>query len=202
MVMSSILSILWYCSVPIGLIRMGASTIMKNIFHGAEPPWGSKVKWQIVNRDLAYLIRRHYVALKNAMKSAWDLEAGLASIFPFLDDLCRATCPWCPTPCCLTARAWIDFKDLLFLHLGGHPIPPEQLLPNLKEICRYWSLKGCVLPRMSRAWVCTWYLCPTQKANLRQKTRHTQDNFSRLIQAVKTCRTEMEAEFIRIVCGG
>ena len=82
-----------------------------------------------------------------------------------------------------------------------HPIPPEQLLPNLKEICRYWSLKGCVLPRMSRPWVCTWYLCPTQQANLRQKARHTQDEFSRLIQAVKVCRTKMEAEFIRIVCG-
>lgn len=172
---------------------------MKNDVYGTGPPWGSKVKWRIINQDLDYLIHRHYDALKNTMKLAQDIEVRLASIFPLLDNLCRVTCPWCPDPCCLTARVWIDFKDLLFLHLGGHQIPPKQLLPNLKTACRYWSLKGCVLPRMARPWVCTWYLCSTQKANLRQKARHTQDEFSMLIQNVKVCRTEMEDEFIRVV---
>jgi len=172
---------------------------MKNVAYEAEPPWSSKVKWQIVNRDLEYLIRRHYDALKNAMKSARDLEAGLASIFPFLDDMCRVTCPWCPAPCCLTARAWIDFKDLLFLHLVGRSVPPEQLFSNFKETCRYLSPRGCKLPRISRPWICTWYLCPTQKANLYRKDRHIQDRFRRTIQAVKVCRTEMESEFVRVV---
>jgi hypothetical protein len=60
---------------------------MKNMDCRAEPPWGTKVTWQTVNRDLDYLIR-------------------------------------------------------------------------------YWKPKGCVLPRMSRPWICTWYLCPTQKAIL------------------------------------
>jgi len=172
---------------------------MENNFYWAEPPWGSKITWQIVNRDLDYLIHRHYDALKDAVMLAWDLQVRLESIFPLLDDLCRITCPWCPDPCCLTAKVWIDFKDLLFLHLGGHPIPPEQLLPNFEKVCRYLSLKGCVLPRITRPWVCTWYLCSTQQANLRQKACHSQDKFSRLIQVVKVCRTEMEAEFIRIV---
>jgi hypothetical protein len=163
------------------------------------PPWNSMAAWQEANRSLDFLIQRNLAELNRVMNLVQKLQVHLGSIFSILDDLCKATCPWCPDPCCLSAKVWIDFKDLLFLHLGGHQIPPAQLLPNLKKICRYWSLKGCVLPRMSRPWVCTWYLCPTQQANLRQKVDRTQDEFSRLIQAVKDCRTEMEDEFVRVV---
>ena len=175
---------------------------MQKNFHQDMPPWNSIDSWQEANQSLNFLIIRNLTELKRAVSLAHKIEARLALIFSILNDLCKATCPWCPDPCCLSAKVWIDFKDLLFLHLGGHQIPSEQLLSNLKEVCRYWSHKGCVLPRMSRPWVCAWYLCPTQQANLRQKARHTQDEFSRLIQTVKVCRAEMEAEFIRIVCGG
>jgi hypothetical protein len=174
---------------------------MQTNFHQDIPPWNSKASWQEANQSLDFLIQRNFSELDRALSLAHKVQTRLASIFSLLDDLCRVTCPWCPDPCCLSAKVWIDFKDLLFLHLGGHPIPPEQLLPNLKDVCRYWSLKGCVLSRMSRPWVCTWYLCSTHQANLRQKARHTQDEFSGSIQAVKICRTEMEAEFIQIVCG-
>lgn len=172
---------------------------MKNNFYETGPPWGSNVKWQIVNRDLDYLIHRHHDALKRARKLARSLETRMASIFPFLDDLCGLTCPWCPEPCCLTAEVWIDFKDLLFFHLGGHPFPDKQLRSNSNDVCRCWRPKGCDLPRMARPWICTWYLCPTQKAILGRKSRRTRDKLSRLIQDVKICRRQMEDEFIRVV---
>jgi hypothetical protein len=172
---------------------------MKNIFYRAEPPWDSKVTWQIINQDLDYLIHRHHDALKDAVMLERNIETRLASIFSLLDDLCRVTCPWCPNPCCLSAEVWIDFKDLLFLHLGGHPIPDRQLRSNLKKVCRCWRPKGCILPRMSRPWICTWYLCSTQKAVLRRKSRHVLDGFNRQIKAIKDCRREMEDEFIRVV---
>ena len=197
--MSSKWFILWCCLVSMALIRMVVRAIMKNIFYGAEPPWGSKVKWQIVNRDLDYLIYRHYDALKDAVMLARDLQVRMVSIFSLLDDLCRVTCPWCPDPCCLAARAWIDFKDLLFLHLAGHPVPPEQLLSNFKESCRYWSPRGCMLPRISRPWVCTWHLCPTQKVNLRRKAPSVQEKMRHAVQRITAGRKVMETEFIRIV---
>ncbi len=178
---------------------MGASVIMKNIYDRAQPPWESRAAWQIVNRDLDYLIHRHRDALKNAVILARNMEAPLESIFILLDDLCSATCPWCPNPCCLSAEVWIDFKDLLFLHLAGHPIPDKQLRSQLKKICRCWRPKGCGLPRISRPWICTWYLCPTQKAILLRKSCDTRDKFSRQVQIVKDCRRKMEAEFIRVV---
>ena len=197
--MSSKWFILWCCLVSMALIRMVVRAIMKNIFYGAEPPWGSKVKWQIVNRDLDYLIYRHYDVLKDAVMLARDLQVRMVSIFSLLDDLCRVTCPWCPEPCCLAARAWIDFKDLLFLHLAGHPVPPEQLLSDFKESCRYWSPRGCMLPRISRPWVCTWHLCPTQKVNLRRKAPSVQEKMRHAVQRITAGRKAMETEFIRIV---
>jgi len=197
--MSSKWFILWCCLVSMALIRMVVRAIMKNIFYGAEPPWGSKVKWKIVNRDLDYLIYRHYDVLKDAVMLARDLQVRMVSIFSLLDDLCRVTCPWCPDPCCLAARAWIDFKDLLFLHLAGHPVPPEQLLSNFKESCRYWSPRGCMLPRISRPWVCTWHLCPTQKVNLRRKAPSVQEKMRHAVQRITAGRKVMETEFIRIV---
>jgi hypothetical protein len=175
---------------------------MQNNFHQNMPPWNSTASWQEANRSLDFLIQRNLSELDHAISLAQKVQDRFSSIFSILDDLCKATCPWCPDPCCLSAKIRIDFKDLLFLHLGRHPIPLEQLLPNFEKVCRYWSPKGCRLPRMTRPWVCTWYQCPTQKANLRQKDHHTQDEINRLIKTVKVCRTEMEDEFIRIVCSG
>ena len=168
-------------------------------FFRIESLWGTRDTWETVNRNLEYLIRLHYPKMDRAIDLAREVQIRLESIFSLLDDLCAVTCPWCPDHCCLVAKVWIDFKDLLFLHLNGHQVPPAQLLSDLKETCRYWSPKGCMLPRIARPWVCTWYLCPTHKASLRQKPKSVQDKFSRAVQAIKTGRKEMESEFIRIV---
>jgi len=173
--------------------------LMRNDFCETKPLWGATATWQTVNRNLDYLIRLHRAKMDRAVALARDVQIRLESIFSLLDDLCAVTCPWCPDHCCLTAKVWMDFKDLLFLHLNGHQIPPAQLLSNLKETCGYWSPNGCMLPRIVRPWVCTWYLCPTQKANLCQKPKSVQDNFNRVLQAIKAGRKEMESEFIRIV---
>lgn len=172
---------------------------MGNDSYRTEPLWGPTDTWKTANWNLEYLIRRHYAEMDRAIALAQDLQILLESIFLLLDDLCAVTCPWCPDLCCLKAKVWIDFKDLIFLHLNGHQIPPAQLLEDLKETCRYWGPRGCMLPRIVRPWVCTWYLCPTQKANLRQKPKSVQDNFSRAVQAIKAGRGVMESEFIRIV---
>jgi hypothetical protein len=172
---------------------------MESDFYKTGPLWGATDIWRTANRDLDYLIRRYGPDMNRAVALARDIEAGLESIFLLLDDLCAVTCPWCPDYCCLTAKVWIDFKDLLLLHLMGHEIPPAQLLGDLKKTCRYWSLRGCRLPRIARPWICTWYLCPTQKANLCQRPKSVQDKFMRTVQAIKTGRKAMESEFIRIV---
>ena len=181
------------------MVRFTVNELMGSNFYRAEPLWGTTDTWKTANRILEYLIRRHGPDMSRAIVLARDIQVRLESIFLLLDDLCVVTCPWCPDPCCLKAKVWMDFKDLLFLHLNGHEIPPAQILADLKETCRYWGPRGCMLPRIFRPWVCTWYLCPTQKAKLRQQPKSVQDKFIFTVQAIKSARKEMENEFIRIV---
>jgi len=136
---------------------------MGSDFYRIEPLWGATDTWKTANRNLEYLIRRHGPNMNRAVVLARDIQVGLESIFLLLDDLCAVTCPWCPDPCCLAATVWIDFKDLLFLHLNGHEIPPAQLLSDLKETCRYWGPRGCMLPRIARPWVCPGICAPPRR---------------------------------------
>ena len=160
----------------------------------------SATEWNDANRKVSRMIRYYRKDLNPVFSLAREVQDSLESIFPILDDLCRVTCPWCPNPCCLAAKVWIDFKDLLFLHLRRLYIPSAPLLRNFNDVCRYAGPRGCILPRISRPWICTWYLCPTQKANFFKKPYAVQNHFHQVIQGIKTGRREMEAEFIKVVC--
>ncbi|MCP4575390.1 MAG: hypothetical protein GY846_03775 [Deltaproteobacteria bacterium] len=166
------------------------------------PPWNSPGAWHEANRSVDWLIERHHPELSGCLTLFQNVRAGMASIFPMLDELCANTCPWCPDPCCLSATVWFDFSDLLFLHLSGQQVPPCQPQPDLKITCRYCGPRGCRLPRISRPWICTWYLCDSQLACLRKKGREAQETFNRSLRIIKTGRKEMEAEFIRVVAKG
>ena len=90
------------------------------------PPWGSSAAWQEANRSIDIHIHRYRAELGPAAAIAREARSRLASIFPFLNDLCMATCRCCPESCCLTASPWYDFRDLLFIHLNRLEIPRSQ----------------------------------------------------------------------------
>jgi hypothetical protein len=114
-----------------------------------------------------------------------------------LEDLCLATCTHCTDPCCLKAYAWFDLKDLLFFHLNKLAIPPAQLMTDRKMTCRYLGVRGCTLERISRPWICTWYLCPTQVRVLRgDADRGKEVLFQRTATKIRVLRKEMERVFI------
>ncbi|MCP4689126.1 MAG: hypothetical protein GY859_13815, partial [Desulfobacterales bacterium] len=123
----------------------------------------------------------------------------MASLFPVLDALCGLTCPWCPTPCCIFNKVWIDFNDLLFMHLAGQPIPPLQLTREAGEACCYLTHRGCLLPRPSRPWACTLYVCGTQHRALRKSRRFRDEELKNAIQSIKSARLDMEAALVRAV---
>lgn len=163
-------------------------------------PWGHPAAWHEANRTMEYLIRLHGPALNRAAAKAAEIQRVLASdIFPLMDELCLLTCPHCPDPCCLNATVWIDFQDMLFLHLSGQMIPPRQLMRGRKETCSYIGIRGCVLPRMSRSWTCTRYICPPQMSILRKKPTAVRSDFGKAVQAVKSARRETEEAFIRVI---
>lgn len=92
--------------------------------HPEEPPWEDTTSWHEANHTVAFLIDRHDNRLHETLKVARNLYRKTVSLFPLLEELCRATCTHCPDPCCFSAYAWFDFKDLLFTHLNGLAIPP------------------------------------------------------------------------------
>jgi len=164
-----------------------------------SPPWGTIPAWQEANNSIELHIKRYYPQLRPAIQIAQKTRSCLESIFPSLDDLCLNTCPRCPDVCCLSASPWYDLRDLIFLHFNQLSIPLSQTISSSEETCRYQNHKGCSLPRIARPWICTWYLCPAQTANLKERTINRWQALSRVLGKIKAHRKKMEDEFIRII---
>jgi hypothetical protein len=164
-----------------------------------SPPWGLTPAWQEAHASIAFHIKRHDFYLKPVNQIARDTRIRLESIFPSLDDICKMTCPRCPDACCLSASPWYDWRDLIFLHLSRISIPPTQTISDLKETCCYLSHRGCTLPRIARPWICTWYVCPTQTANLRKRCVDQWHTLSRVLEEIKALRKKLENAFIRVI---
>ena len=129
-----------------------------------SPPWSGSDQWRELNRLMAAW------AAADSQGPARTLAAEMVRHMDradrLMDRLCAAACPWCPDPCCISARVWLDHADLAFIHLAGIEPPPAQLRDGPGQTCRYLGPRGCALPRQARPWVCTWHLCPTLKARL------------------------------------
>ena len=164
-----------------------------------KPPWESSPDWRQANRSFDIHIDRYRTELGSALATAREVRSRLASIFPFLNDLCMATCRCCPEPCCLTANPWYDFRDLLFLHLNFLEIPRSQPVHADKDTCCYLSPRGCMLSRITRPWICTWYLCPTQTENLKNRNRRQWETINQTVSDIKRGREQLEVEFIRVI---
>jgi len=134
--------------------------------------------------------------MEGARRLARDIAAQMAPLHPIMDELCAATCPWCPDPCCLGAKIWFDVKDLLLFHLTGRTLPPAQPIASWQDRCRYVGLRGCRLNRVLRPWICTWYLCPTQKARLRKQNSGKWMLVEEKLQDIGDVRKRFEAEFL------
>ena len=164
-----------------------------------SPPWGSIAAWQEANRSIDFHLKRYSPRLMPVMQSARETRRRLESIFLSLNDLCLMTCPRCPDVCCLSASPWYDLRDLIFLHLNQLSIPLTQPISGFKETCCYLSHKGCTLPRIIRPWICTWYLCPPQTANVKDRNPDRWQTLSRVLGEIKACRKKLEDEFIRVI---
>jgi hypothetical protein len=133
--------------------------------------------------------RRHAAAVAHARDR-------LAELF---DHLAAVTCAVCQDPCCGHAKVWLDFKDLLFIHLNGEVPPSRQLRRELADPCRYLGPHGCLLPHRSRPWICAWYLCPSLREALERDLPGGWRQASALRQRVKEQRGAMEIAFLNVV---
>lgn len=166
---------------------------------GSSVPWASRREWRAAHQAIAYHLRRHPTDLAPIKSRAQTLQSCLKAVFPIMDELCAASCPWCPEACCLKASVWFDFKDLLFMHFNSLSIPPCQPKANFKNPCCFLGSRGCRLPRINRPWICTWYLCPTQTAILRKDHPAECESLKQAFSRIKSERNLMEKEYLRII---
>jgi hypothetical protein len=154
-------------------------------------------QWQQSNCALARLLAIHRHALGKAMMAAIEIRRGIDELTPLMAALCQRTCRFCPEPCCIGNTVWIDFRDLLFLHLLDEPIPPCQAASDPKEACPFLSHNGCRLPPRIRPWMCIRYICPTQWAVVNRAGRPAAAALLAKIEGIDNQRGRMEAEVIR-----
>ena len=86
-------------------------------------PWNTTALWQEANASLSLSLLRNRTAMGAARDCASQLRHLLERTSPIMEALCRQTCPSCNDICCRRAWVWADFRDLLFLHLAGIPLP-------------------------------------------------------------------------------
>ena len=129
------------------------------------PQVGGDDLWPQLQETLEQGLRGPLPGLDGARRAAGQARELLEGVLETGNQrLGVLTCSFCPQPCCVAARVWLDLADLLVLHLAGLPIPPAQLRAAHHQSCRYLGPRGCRLPRTARPFVCTWYHCPTQMA--------------------------------------
>ncbi len=162
----------------------------------AGVPWPTEALWNEAREALRYSLLQGADRMAAARRSAARLAHQLDLLADRFDQLAATTCGACPAPCCRHAKVWLDFQDLLFIHLHRESLPPHQLRRNLHEPCRYLARHGCTLPRLSRPWICTWYVCPTQRQALALDVPGGMAQIATALVRVKSLREEMERCFL------
>jgi len=166
----------------------------------AEQTWKRRPLWLAVQNVLAFTLDQMPAECRRGLEEqAKALQADYETVFPLLDRACEATCPWCPTPCCFVADARFDFKDMLFIHLARVPVPLGQPRGDGHAVCRYLGPSGCLLPRTSRPWICTWYLCPMQKQWFFTYDEAGYRQLGKATDSIKKQRKELELQYVRVL---
>ena len=163
--------------------------------------WASPEEWLEAHQTLDLLFEKYGPALDGVRHWASRYKDGLEGLFPVFDRYTALVCPYCASVCCLKALAAFDFKDLLMMHALDLDPPPHQLRLREHESCRFIGPDGCLLPRIKRPFICTWYMCAPMLELYRQERPRLQRWFSSLMSEAQRHRRAMEEEFIMIVTG-
>lgn len=164
-------------------------------------PWSSSKSWTQALLSLEMSMHTSWEKLTSSRTIAAQLEGLYRQVDLQLDAVCTLTCPDCNDNCCRRATVWYDLRDLLSVFfITGH-FPTAQIKKSSTNQCRHLSSMGCLLPRVERPFICTWYICSEQRqkldtsSSLKEKTSLLVD-----IQQIKQARGELEKAFIKAVC--
>ena len=142
------------------------------------------------------LLTIHRPVLGKAAAMADGIRYEIERLAPLMLGLGRRTCRFCPEPCCVVNTVWIDFRDLLMLHLLDEPLPARQAATEPREACPFLGPRGCRLPWRMRPWMCLKYICPSQLAILKKEGRPDPAALHGSIDKIEKQRHWMETEVL------
>lgn len=124
---------------------------------------------------------------------AQAIREGLLWCDETMDRYCHLTCHGCGDFCCEADGIYFDLADLVYLLILDNDLPAGQTRAQTGSPCRYLSREGCILPRMCRPFICTWYLCEPQMALLDAEPLPFQKQFTAVMQMIRRCRQQLIA---------
>lgn len=168
----------------------------------APVPWPTETLWAEAQATLRHSLAMNAARLAPARRLAAAIAHHRACLAALFDAVAEITCAVCTTPCCQHAKVWLDFTDLLFLHLNRVPLPPRQLRGDLNAPCRFLGPQGCRLPHQTRPWICDWYICPDLQRAIARDIPGGWVQVERIRARVKSRRDAMEAAYLKVVAYG
>ena len=96
---------------------------------------------------------------RSARSWARIIGENLEWLDPIFQRYVEASYHSCQDPCCQATNIFFDRADLLYLHSLPTSIPPTQTRTKSGDPCLYLTGQGCVLSRIHRPYVCTWFMC-------------------------------------------
>lgn len=155
-------------------------------------PWIHPVEWEEMLKHTQQVCEK----LGDVRGEVMDYIDIIVTLYQELDvslnSLCDSTCPECTDVCCTIATVWYDQRDILTYHLVTGKLPIKQVSRDGAGICCHLGDTGCMLPRLQRPFICTWYICKTQTAILRSEKDNPHIKIQEQIQMVKECRKKIE----------
>lgn len=161
--------------------------------------WDAPGDWREAQNSIDHHLNV-YAGRSGALLDAAGAIAGKIDFLePVLDNLCERTCPDCGEPCCVRATVRYDFRDLVFLHLFQTGLPVGQPSPVAGQACSCLGDRGCMIPRVMRPFMCTWYVCPGQMALVRAGQSGQKYCLTKRLREIQDCRKGLEAGFLQLV---
>lgn len=139
----------------------------------------------------------HRVDRKRFGVLAKGIREGLLWIDDIMDRYCTLTCGECQDPCCSADGIYYDRADLLYLAGLDADLPVGQTREQAGETCLYLTNEGCLLPRMCRPFICSWYLCEPQMILFHEEPIRFQRSLTAVLQAMRRCRSQLIALYER-----
>ena len=124
---------------------------------------------------------------------AQAIREGLLWCDETMDRYCNTTCDGCRDFCCDANGIYFDLADLIYLLILDNDLPAGKTRALRDAPCRYLSPTGCILPRMCRPFICTWYLCEPQMTLFDAEPLPIQKEFTAVLQMVRRCRPQLLA---------